>query len=514
MKKILLLLLLPLTVLAQSFDAHPGKILDGSELRDMFQTQPGRVKLRNGSSMGRLSFFDAVKGIGYQGFGFSSRKGFEIGEFHNYVDFTGTKMLSSEVEVSENQRVYIHGFLNITNNFFILYSVNDKGNNEERVYVNQLSSEMVMLGNPVLLITFEEKKDSFAPLYFTSSPDKKSFAVVREYLHRGITEKVQIKAFGQGLNELYKASIDVSKRQELFVLNDVAIANNHNLYLFGGVDPKADNLVVFAGAKNKAVPYMMAYSAKSKEVKQIEISQPEIKQYYDFKFFLTEDNEPAAVSVYKSGRAVGYSVYHLNNQSLDINWKYTGTLSPEAYSITKKYKSEREFLDVVSFTKLHSGEYTFSLESNFLTANNTRSFSNSGSIILIGLNQKGSMLWEKIIYKHQRIPDTKLHSSHTAFATDSGLLIVFNDDAKNLSLSPSRPKFSKLKKTKNAMAVGVEVNPNGEMKKFPLLKGQSWHGFTLDMYHFPEIKKELYQFRLSKYGGFGKFETAYGKLQL
>lgn len=516
MKKILLLLFLPFSVLGQSFETQIGKIMDGSELRDIFQVQSSRIKLHSGSKMGRLSFFDAEKNIGYQGFGFSSRKGFEIGEFSNYIHLTGTRMLGSEVKITANQKVYIHGFLNITNDFFILYSVNDKENNEERVYVNQLSREMLMLGNPILLMTFEEKRDSSAPLYFTSSPDKKVFAVVREYLHRGVTEKIQIKAFDQGFNELYKTNIDVSKRQDLFVLNDVAITNTHNLYLFGRVDPRADNIIIFAGAKNKVVPYMMTYNAESEEVKQVQISEPDVKHYYDFKFFITEENEAVAVSVYSAGRAVGYSVYHISDQTLDKDWEYTGTLSPEAYSIARKYRSKKKFLEVVSFTKLLSGEYTFSLESNFQTANRTRSFSNSGSIILVGLNQKGSMMWEKIIYKHQRIPDTKLHSSHTAFATGSGLLIVFNDDAENLSLSPFLPKFKKLKKTKKAVAVGVEVNAKGEMKKFPLIGGQNRQGFVLDMYHFPEIKKALYQFRLSKYGGgmFGKFETAYGKLQL
>lgn len=512
MKKILLLLLFPLVVCGQSFETQVGKILTGGELRDLFQEQPSLMKFGNGSKNGRFSFFDSENSVGYQGFGFSARRGFEIGEFSNYIELRGTRLLSSEMEVSENQKVYIHGFLSLKKSFFILYSINDKANKQERVYVNQLSREMVMLGSPVLLMTIEEKKDYYAPLYFTSSPDHQSFVLAREFLHRGITEKVQVKAFNQDFKELYQANIDVSKRQDLFVLREVAVTNKHDLYLFGEVDPKADNLVVFAGAKSKAVPYMLAYQSKTGEVKQVAISEVEVKQYYSFKLFLTEENEPAVVSVYRDGRVVGYSVYHLSNQSLDVNWKYKGTLSAEAAKVVKKHKSEKEFLEVVNFSKLPSGEYVFSMESNFLTANNTRSYSNSGSIILVALNQQGSMLWEKIIYKHQRIPDTKLYSSHTFFNTAKGLLVVFNDDAENLQLQPFQQKFKKLKKAKNGIAVGVEVDASGQMKK-RLFAGVE-KGFVLDMHHFPKINHTLYQFRLSRYSLLGKFETAYGKLQL
>ncbi len=514
MKKILFLLLFPVALFGQSYDTQLGKILNGSDLGDIFQSQLGKVRLRHGSTMGKMVFFDTERNIGYQGFGFSPKKGFEIGEFNEYVDLTTTKLLSAEVGVGGDSKVFIHGFLNINNKFFILYSVNDKDKNEERVYINQLSRDMVVLGNPILLTTFDEKKDAYAPLYFTNSPDNKTFAVVREYLHRGITENIKIKAFDDNFNELINTTVDVSKTQEFFVLRDVAITDTKNLYLFGAVDPRAKNLVVFAGAKSKATPFLLAYHAKAKELRTIEIREKDVKQYYNFKFFLTEDNEPTVAAVYKKGRELGYSIYHLSNQLLSVDWKYSGTLSAAADAVAEKYKSDKEYIDIISFTKLLSGEYVVSLESNFITANKNRSFSNAGSIILLGMDQKGGMMWEKIIYKHQRIPDTKLHSSHTAFATSAGLLVVYNDNVENLAINPQNAKFKKLKKTKDAIPVGIEVSAAGSMKKRSLADGAHWTGFTLDMYHFPKIKQELYQFRLSKYGSFGKFETAYGKLQI
>lgn len=82
----------------------------------------------------------------------------------------------------------------------------------------------------------------------------------------------------------------------------------------------------------------------------------------------------------------------------------------------------------------------------------------------------------------------------------------------NLQLQPFQQKFKKLKKAKNGIAVGVEVDASGQMKK-RLFAGVE-KGFVLDMHHFPKINNTLYQFRLSRYSLLGKFETAYGKLQL
>ncbi|WP_017731899.1 hypothetical protein [Nafulsella turpanensis] len=512
MKKILLFLLFPISVFGQSFKTDLGRSLDGSKLRELFQEQPARLKLRHGSSMGLHTFFDTEKEIAYQGFGYSSGRRFEAGEFDNYINLHRTQLLSSEVELSEDQKIFIHGFLNFSNDFFILYSINDKRNNEERVYINQMSKEMVILGSPILLMTFEEKRDSSAPLYFTSSPDKKSFAVVREYQRRNVTENVLIKAFNQNFQELYKESIDVSSIQDLFVLKDVAISNNGRLYLYGGIDPRADNLFVFTGAKDKSVPFLLAYQPESKTVKEISIAEPEVKKYYSYKFFLTETNEPAALSVYKAGRKTAYTVSHIDDKTTTVDWQLKDVLSPAAVSAAKKGKSKRKFLKVVSFTQLLGGEYVASLETNFVTSSRTRYFSNSGAIILLGLEKSGEEAWERVINKHHKLPGTDLHSSHKAFANSSGLLLVYNDDFRNLASPPARRKVKKLKKTKKAVAVGVEVSADGKVEKF-LLSGAP-KGLVLDMYHFPKIKDKLYQFRLSSYKSFGRFETTYGKLEL
>jgi hypothetical protein len=80
-----MLLLFPFSLLAQSFDTQLGNKLSGSELKDRFQVPQSRVKLQYGSTMGKFSFFDTKNKIAYQGFG--TKKGFEIGEFNNYVDF-------------------------------------------------------------------------------------------------------------------------------------------------------------------------------------------------------------------------------------------------------------------------------------------------------------------------------------------------------------------------------------------------------------------------------------------
>jgi hypothetical protein len=423
-------------------------------------------------------------------------------------------MLSSEMPVSENQKIFIHGFLNIKNTFFILYSVNDKAKNKETVYVNQLSAAMVALGTPILLTTFDEQKAWNSPIYFSTSPDKKSFAIAREYVEKGVTERIEIKAFNQNFTELYKTSIDVAAMQDLFVLSNVAITDNKNLYLFGQVDPRADNVVVFTGARNKAVPLVMVYNAKSKEIKPIVIAEPGIKEYYDYKFFLTRENEPFAISVYRSGKEAGYKICQIDNQSLSVKWKYSGIISPEAKSIASKYRSEKSFLDVVSFEKLYTGEYIFSMESNYVTSNRNQSFSNSGSIILVGLDKQGSKMWENIVYKQTRIADTHMHSSHQTFATNSGMLIVYNDNIQNLALAPGLQKFDKLKGLKKCMPTAIEVNAKGEMKKHAFVKGGETEGFALDTNHFLEIDKNMYQFKLSKYGLFSKFEMAYGKLEI
>lgn len=508
MKKLLLLLFLPFTLCAQSYDAQLGDMLKGNELREKFAEPPSRLQLKYGSTAGKFSFFDVKNKIAYQGFSTGAGKALHIGEFKDYVNFSETRFLTSEMEVSENQKVFIHGFVSASNKFYVLYSVSDKEKNKEFVYVNELSSKMKALGTPLLLTTFDEKKSYSSPIYFTSSPDKKSYAIVREYTDRGAADRIEVKAFSQHFAELYKTSIDVASMEDHLVLTDVAIGNDRRLYLYGQVDPRAKRLIVMAGAKNKAIPLVMTYDSKSQKIKQVQVGEPGIKEYYDSRFFLTPDNEPVVVSVYNAGRKVGYRVSHLEK-----GMSYSGLLTPTSEKLAKKYGGKGLFLTVKNLQRLHSGEYIFSLECNFIKTTKYSSYPVSGPVIFVGLNQQLDRLWENTLYKGQLTRDGRANS-HRSFATSSGLLVIYNENFENLSLEPSGAKAGNLIKQQQAMPVALEINASGEMKRYPLFKEQDMLGFTLDMNHFIEIEKGQYQLRIFRDPRLKQYETAYGKLEL
>jgi hypothetical protein len=513
-KFLIIFILLPLKILAQTFETQMGKVINASEFRDMFEVTPSLIRLGPGSTFGKLSFFDTKSQTGYQGFNFGGKKEFQVGTFENYNEFTGTKVLRSEMQISEDQSVFIHGFLSISDKFFILYSVNDKKANEERIYVNQLSKDMLVMGSPLPLITFDEKKSQKSPIYFSQSPDKKTFVIAREYVHNGVTESITIKTFDQNFKEVYRTDIEVSGMQDLFVLNDVAITKNTNLFLFGTIDPRADNLVVFAASKNKAIPTVIAYEAKSGANHQIAVAEPGVREYYDYRFFLDEHNEPVVISAYNApGNAIGYSFAHISCSKLEVDWNTRGIISADADKIFRKYKSRREFVQVKDFTKLGTGEFVFTMENNYITSNNSGSFSNSGAILVSCIAPGGEKSWEKLVYKHQKFPGTRLHSSHHLLSTGEGMVLIYNDHQQNLQIAAGNPKFKRLKNFSKSIPVAVEIDSQGNLKKSALINGPDWGGYLLDIPNVLEIDPRLFQCKISKYGFF-KYDTAYGRIEL
>jgi hypothetical protein len=90
---------------------------------EKFDLPPSRLQLKYRSTSGRFSFFDVNNKVAYLGLGVGNNKAFRIAEFRDYVNFSATKVLTSEAKVSQDQEVSIHGFLNAGNKFFMFYSV-------------------------------------------------------------------------------------------------------------------------------------------------------------------------------------------------------------------------------------------------------------------------------------------------------------------------------------------------------------------------------------------------------
>lgn len=212
------------------------------------------------------------------------------------------------------------------------------------------------------------------------------------------------------------------------------------------------------------------------------------------------------VAVFKSGKQVGYKVCHLGNQGLN----HTGHLSAKAKAMANKSASDARFLEVVEFHKLQTGEYVFSLEPNFIVSSRYGSYPVSLSTILIGLDQKGAQSWETLVHKFQAVSDDRT-PSHRSFVTDSGLVMLYNDHYKNLDRDPASHKIKKYTKARQSLPMALEVNAKGEMKKYPLSNQADLTGFYLDMDHFAEIEKGLYQFKITKESRFN-YETTYGKI--
>ena len=509
MKKLLLLLLLPFTVFAQSFETQVGSVMSNAEIKARFQVSTSRNKLRYGTRLGGYSLFDLQTGQSYKGYGYRPKEGFEIGEFKDFIHLTSTRIITTETSLKDNPEVIILGLLSMNDESYVLFTVNDYSNSQERVYVNHIR-KMDMMDKPTLLATYEKKKGFDTRLFFTVSPDNKTFIAVREFLDKPFSVRAEVKVFNSGFGEIYNTSIDLEKLQNFFQLNDIVISNDQNLYFYGVVNPRGKKVVIFERDGERAFPLLLAYNAKNKETVRIEVAEPGVEEYYDHRLFMTREGEVVTISCYKAkpGEA-GYTISHINNTTLSRDWKQANVLSKASRRATKPFTVYQIELEVVDFEKLNSGDYVFSLEVNYFN----RGFAYSEPVVLIGIDAKGAQLWENVVYKRSKLKqEFYAYDSHRLVATKSGLLVVYNDLAHNLRTPADGAKVHTFRQMSKAVPVAVEVDGKGNMKKASLLDPKKWKGYTLDMTNLVEIDPRQYQFRIAK--SRGKYRTAYGKINM
>lgn len=150
-------------------------------------------------------FFDPVQKKTYSGFGFQG-KAFYFGVLENYLKYTGVKKLTAE---NINEEVKLNAFITLNKKMYILYSLKFPKQDGFSVYVNEVSSDMVVLGSPIVLQNFKDLDTYGMNVYVSSSEGKKYILITRIFTAKSKeTQKLECKVIDESFAEVWYQRIE------------------------------------------------------------------------------------------------------------------------------------------------------------------------------------------------------------------------------------------------------------------------------------------------------------------
>jgi hypothetical protein len=380
---------------------------------------------------------------------------------------------------TENKTYFQYAFI-MRDYLAFIYSSEDKLKNEYVTYIRKYNKETLKPeGSYVELMRVaipEKKMVMLTPLsnpqylqdvistvnqknYYVSD-DKTKFMLYRNinYTDKNSPEKLNLTVFDLDLNRLWEKEYTMRFATKDFTISSILLNNSGNVYITGihylnGQEASAQR----REKKQDYTYHVISFKDNGLVIKNTPI---QLKNNFisDFKIGLKNDGEPFAVGFYSQKESSSIQgVFHItfDSETSEISNEVETLFEKEfiqegldKFDLKKSNKSadkgDLKMMnhDLRALVVNKNNEVTLVAERFYVTSTTYVDASgrttsvpvyNYNEMIIISFSSNGTIRWKTKVQKRQTGSE---YSSFAIIPTTSKIFIVFNDDQKNISLSP------------------------------------------------------------------------------
>jgi hypothetical protein len=439
-----------------------------------------------------FTFFNSNQKKGYR----IVSKNFSVIQLDDYVKQNGSpKPIKTEVFTGK-QKATIEGYHIVNDKNYIIYSIFEKGRDEQVVYMQELSTSMVLLGSPVRMVGFKNAKNrtqvivvgadnalvNLTDLHIVKSTNNQQIIFVKER-----DSQLEVKAFSYDKGELWTKNFDLN-RDYGFTVTSVKASDNGSVYVSG---------FYMKGVK-KSDPFFLAYSPTLNKHKLHTIKSGDKIDDFGYHVDLIENETPVIAGLYSQKGEAGYKVYKLKD-NLELQPVISKSFPQTYYDIIYKGSYKPEYFAVSAIAQTDNKNIVVDIEGGVSTAMKYTSTLYSAPLYIASIGTDGNEKWNTIIQKYQVQPQGESLIGHCLFHKNNRIYLIYNDNINNFDLGPSdKPKDGLLKK--NTYIATVEVDENGNARKIKQITTTKDQNSLFEPGEVVKIEKDLFHLTIMKEG--------------
>ena len=472
----------------QSLQVDVGPVIDPKEMRQATMT-PKVILLApfRSFSYSTTLFFDPAQKKTYTGFGFQG-KAYNFAVLDNYLNYGGVKKLTAE-NISEEVR--LNAFITLNKKMYVLYSLKFPKQDNFSVYVNEVSSDMVVLGSPIVLQNFKDLDAYGMNVHVSSSEDKKYILITRILdVKSKEKQKLECKVIDNSFSEVWSQRIETENTDKELTIQSIKVDGAGNMHA----------LVEFESKKiNKPIVY--SYFWKAKSLKSFEPGLP-TGENFGTRLELLNDSDPYIVGLNEEDKDIKYFVNRINMQSQTLEKLGSQSMPADFRKVSNFSYFKTEHWSVMDIITLENNAIVASIEAILVDSKYHQQ--HSYNTYVFAFNKDGSPIWARTIQKKQITLEGL--AGHVLIPAKDKVLVVYNDHAENITKSPDEEKVSVLY-AKEPMPVVQEIDATGKATKYQLTKNKEFGEFALVFNMLARVEKGLYFSTAFKRNGMYSFES-------
>jgi hypothetical protein len=456
----------------------------------------------DGPLSGYTAFFNTTLKKGYR----INLDGAIVNQLDDYIKFNGNGTAIKSEMFNGKEKAIIEGFYASGEKNYILYSTLDKASKDQNLYVQELSSSMLLLGSAMKVASYKDPKGktreftinlasklfSLSSLYVIKSVSERQMIFVKEREHQ-----LEVKAFSPDKGELWVKTFDLDKELD-YDLSSIKEAENGNVYFAGQYYKKT----------RPQSPFLLAYSP-SKNIQRLHtVTSGEKITDVGYLIELIEEEVPVFAGIYNEKKESGYKVFKLNKDNFDLQLILSKPFATTYSELMRKAGFEPEYFSVVNLFQLKNKNIILDVEGGMEVQSSSMQgfvmeYSSPAYITAIS---DATEKWSTVIRKYQMQNANKRDLvGHGLFYKENKVYMLYNDDIGNFDRSPTDEDNKKdiMIHKKNYVAT-IEIDETGKVKKlkhitttkdkYSLILAREVKKIDSDHFHFFVVKDGKYHF--------------------
>lgn len=398
----------------------------------------------------------------------------EFNEIDEYTRLNPAKRTIKAEMFTGKQKAVIDGYHTVGDKNYIIYSTLDKERNEHNVYMQLMDRNAVLLGTPLLVAKYGDAKVRQTEIIL-GAPNLLNVSdlhIAKPYSNNFIVfvkereSKLEVKAFSTDKGEMWSKTFDL-KSEMPYRITSIEVATSGNVYVAGQYYKRDEDLN----------PFVIAFNSGSKKFQVHNIQSGDKIADHGYCLVLTGDETPVLAGLYSQKKDVGYKVFKVNPENLELKQLASKAFSPQYASVLFEGAYKPKYFRVKDIVELKNRSLVIDVEGGASQLSSHMSNAYTSPVYLAAVGPDGTEKWNTIIQKYQVQPLGGDLIGHALFAKGDKVYVMYNDDIDNLDASPTQKSGDGLIK-KNMYVSVVEVDEIGKAKKFkPItsVKSQNSH---------------------------------------
>ena len=389
-------------------------------------------------------------------------------------------------EVDGNKMDYAD--LKVSANGLLLLSKGSlKSENTEVAYGTPLNFEGIPCDLPVLLDKIELGKTRNKAVFgFELSPNKQLLLVYHDSPYqKKSNDRLKFRVHDLGLDLLWEKELQLPYEEEVFELAEYNIDNLGKVYMLSGMGQEMENSLRLDMSARDARSVLVTYDPIVNKLKEFDVGLKD-KWVMSIGIDFASNNDAVISGFYSKDQlnTIGGTFYF--RISSKENALVAGGLSPFPDEFLSEFSSSRRAeraseLDRFRLKEMlvdSLGRVVLIGEQHYVNERITTDMGNGrqritydyiyNDLLVIQLDKKGKILWNKRIAKEQMsVDDSGPYSSFAAGFSNEKLVLLFNDHPDNTALLAENGK-SRLKPFRSfgkSVITLVEITSEGQLKR-------------------------------------------------